>query len=92
MSDHDDANLKQFRSRAQQYQNAVPGAARAQTGASSTAAPVNVFVVFDSSLGGVSSEVDATRFRYTGTSQDQTTYEKMCARRMGQESMYARFY
>lgn len=90
MSDRDDANLKQFKSRSQQPKllSAGPGTPQSTT---NPAAPVNIYLVFDSNWGSVTDQVDATRFRYMGTSPSFTPYETMCSRRAGQACMYDSF-
>lgn len=92
MADRDDAQLKQFSSRSKQPK--VLRAGPAMQGPSSTnpgLTPLNVFVVFDSEFGGVSDQVDATRFKYTGTSPGLTPYEEMNSRRSRQAFMRSTF-
>lgn len=66
MGDRDDANLKQFRSRAQQPKTF--GATRA-----TDPSLVKVYVVFDSEFGGKSDQVDDLRFNYVGTAPTSVT-------------------
>lgn len=95
MADRDDANLRQFKSRAQQPKNlrAGPSAPGGGVGQSiAPHAPVNVYVVYDSDFGGVTDRYDATRFKYTGTSPKVTTYEYMHGRRVQHESVGSTFH
>lgn len=90
MADRDDANLKQFRSRAQQPKTAVV-AKKSSVAAPSGPTTLNVYVVHnESGFGTISDQVDGTRFRYTGTSPQYSAYEGMCNRRMGQQCMGTR--
>jgi hypothetical protein len=81
-----DANLRQFRSRAQQPKvlRAGPATPAATT---NPAPPVNIYIVHDMNWGSVSDQLDATRFKYTGTSPSITPYESMCSRRQVQTCM-----
>ena len=83
MADRDDAQLRQFKARAQQ-----PKLMQPKTGAT---APVNVFVVYDSDFGRVSDQYDSTRFKYTGTSPGLTKFESMRSRRDQHTSMESAF-
>ncbi len=81
MSDRDDANLKHFRSRAQQTKvqpSSVPAEAPS---------PVNITLVFDSGFGSISDELEATKFRYMGVSPTMSQYNMSCARRQCQGAM-----
>ncbi len=85
MGDRDDANLRQFKSRAQQPKLLASGPANApsQVGPGSS---VNLFVVFDSDFGSTSDQIERNRFLYQGTSPSVSPYEGMCSRRTHQES------
>lgn len=89
MSDRDDANLKQFRSRAQQPKVALP--AKKSSVANPAPTAVNIYVVHnESGFGTTADQIDGTRFRYLGTSPQYSAYEGMCNRRMGQQCMGTR--
>jgi hypothetical protein len=78
MADRDDANLKHFVARAKQPR--ILAAGREQN-SSTSAPPVQVFVIFDQGFGSTADQVDDTRFRYMGTSAPVSKYETMCGRR-----------
>jgi len=80
-----DANLRQFASRAKQPK-VLASNPKVQSGVVSTA-PVQVFVVFDQGFGSISDQIDDTRFSYTGTSSQISQYERACARRTTQGCM-----
>lgn len=90
MADRDDANLRQFKSRSQQPKILSAGPATLPS-TTNPAAPVNVFIVFDSDFGSHSDQIDSTRFKYMGTSPSVSSYESMCSRRAGQACMYDSF-
>lgn len=85
-----DSNIRHFISRSQQPKVLAggPGAVAAATHGTS---PVNVFIVFDQGFGGVSDQIDDTRFKYIGTTPQVSRYEAMCNRRMGQSCMQNSF-
>ncbi len=90
MSDRDDANIRHFKSRAQQPKLIRDGPAPGQSNI--PGAPVNVYIVFDSDFGGHSNQIDDTRFKYVGTSPSLSQYEQMCGRRHYHASMGDNFY
>lgn len=87
----DDANLKQFKSRAQQPK-VLAGGPGAMAAAQGVPSPVNVFIVFDQGFGSTTDQIDDTRFKYVGTSPSITYYEGMCSRRNTQECMRSGFH
>lgn len=88
MTDRDDANLRQFKSRSQQPKITAVGPANRP---SSIAPPVSVYIVFDQGFGSVADQIDDTRFKYVGTTPGLTRYESMCSRRAKQNCMRSSF-
>lgn len=86
----DDANIKHFAARAKQPKVLAGGPAAASAAVQGTT-PVNVFIVFDQGFGGISDQMDATRFKYTGTSPQLSQYEMMNGRRIIQNSVGSTF-
>ena len=84
--DRDDNVMRHFASRTQQSK-LTPAASAAGDGLT----PVNVYLVFDQGFGGISDQVDATRFKYTGTSPGVTQYERISGRRVGHGCMQTSF-
>lgn len=75
-------NIRHFTSRAKQPKVVAEGYV-AKVASVHGIAPVNV--VFDQDFGSVSDQIDDTRFKYIGTSPQNSQY--MCNRRMGQYCM-----
>lgn len=81
--DRDNTNIKHFKSRAQQPKilaESIPGIPISLTSQSSC-------ISFDSDWNATSDQLDATRFRYIGTTIAPSMYGNSCARRMCHESM-----
>lgn len=99
MCDRDDANLRHFRSRAQEPKVLMGKPPNSRPAPGPYAPPglnVNVFVL-DAGFGSSSDQIDATRFRYVGTSPSVSTYqghrEKMSSQRtLGQSCMREGFH
>lgn len=85
------ANIRHFVSRSKQPK-ILAGGPGAATAAKYGTAPVNVFIVFDQGFGGISNEIDDTRFKYLGTTPQISRYESMCGRALGQSCMRNSFY
>lgn len=86
-----DINLRHFRSRSQQPRLAVNKSV-AQKMESRGRAPVDNSVVYDQGFGGVSHEIDDSRFIYVGTYPRYNKYEMMQGRSRGQNLMRDSFY
>jgi hypothetical protein len=83
MSDERDIdNLRHFASRSQQPKVLV--SSKRMSIGNTPPAPVQISIIYDNGWGGVTDQIDGTRFKYTGTSPGVSKYENMTARRRTQ--------
>jgi hypothetical protein len=78
----DDANLRHFGSRSQQ-----PKLLGAQASAQPSAPVLNVYIAYDQPFSNFTDEMEATRFRYVGTSPQVSTFNSCGQRRLLHQSV-----
>lgn len=81
-----DANLRQFKSRAQQPK-VLGNAPVMSNGQPEPPSMINFYVSYDSPRSSTADEIEALRFRYTGTSPQVSTMNNFGRRRMMHASL-----